>query len=106
MDTARPSPTIHLPVPLTPLIGREADLAAIAAAIQLDDARLLTITGPGGVGKTRIAIAATRHLAERFADGAQFVGLASLAHPDLVASTLSQALVIDDRSQESPLTSL
>jgi len=106
MSAASPPSTGHLPVPLTPLIGREEDLAAVCATIQQDDARLLTISGPGGVGKTRLSIAVARQLAVEFADGVQYVSLAPLAEPDLVATTLVQALDINEQAHESPLAAL
>lgn len=95
-----------LPASLTPLIGREDDLAAICAAIQQDQVRLLTVTGPGGVGKTRLAVAAARQIAAGFANGVQFVSLAPLAEPELVASTLVQALAVDDRPFPSTIAAL
>ena len=68
-----------LPVPSTSLFGREADLERLAALVA--DARLVTLIGPGGVGKTRLAIEAARRLAAGFADGTGFVALAPLADP-------------------------
>jgi predicted ATPase len=73
-----------LPVTSTSLIGREQDIVAVATLLQSPEVRLVTLTGPGGVGKTRLAIAVAERLADRFPRGAAFVPLASVAEPELV----------------------
>jgi predicted ATPase/DNA-binding CsgD family transcriptional regulator len=81
-----------LPTYLTSLLGREQEVQAISALLERHEVRLLTLTGPGGVGKTRLAVQVASHLQSTFADGVCFVSLASISDPDLVFSTLAQAL--------------
>ncbi len=82
----------RLPVALTPLVGREDEIATIAALLTREDVRLVTLTGPGGVGKTRLAVHAAETLVDHFADGIAFVTLASVAAPELLTSTIFHAL--------------
>jgi predicted ATPase len=73
-----------LPVALTSLIGRAQDVAAISKLLETDGVRLVTLTGPGGIGKTRLAVAVGAKLEDRYSQGAVFVPLASIAQPELV----------------------
>jgi non-specific serine/threonine protein kinase len=84
----------HLPVPLTSFVGRESVMAAVEAS--LATTRLLTLTGAGGVGKTRLALEVARGLAHQYADGAWFVDLAAVGDPALVPQTAAVALGIPE----------
>src|SRR5215213_1576680 len=81
-----------LPSPLTRLIGREMDVEMLRDWLQDDAVRWLTLTGPGGVGKTRLAIEVASVLHETFPDGVVFVDLTPLTDPDLVVPTVAAAL--------------
>jgi predicted ATPase/DNA-binding CsgD family transcriptional regulator/transcriptional regulator with XRE-family HTH domain len=84
--------TLALPIPVTSLVGRAREIAEIGGLLGRDGLRLLTLTGPGGVGKTRLAIEVGAQLAGDFPDGVAFVPLAPLVDPALVVPAIAQAL--------------
>jgi predicted ATPase/DNA-binding XRE family transcriptional regulator len=86
------SPQHNLPRQLTPLIGRERETRTAALALQQADVRLLTLTGPGGVGKTRLALQVAEDVLERFEDGVSMVLLAALRDPALVLQSIAEAI--------------
>jgi predicted ATPase/DNA-binding winged helix-turn-helix (wHTH) protein/predicted negative regulator of RcsB-dependent stress response len=85
---------VDLPNPRTSLIGREREVADASELLLQPNVRLLTLTGAGGAGKTRLAIAVASAVAPKFTAGVQFVGLASITHADLVATALAKSLNI------------
>jgi predicted ATPase/DNA-binding winged helix-turn-helix (wHTH) protein len=95
LSTEKITRTRHdLPVPRTSLVGREQQVAEAVQLLLRQDIRLLSLTGPGGAGKTRLSIAIGSAIADRFTGGVQFVSLASITRPDLVATALADALEI------------
>ncbi|MGD9713445.1 MAG: LuxR C-terminal-related transcriptional regulator, partial [Thermomicrobiales bacterium] len=91
-----------LPKLLTELIGRESQVRDVIALLQRPEVRLLTLTGPGGVGKTRLALRIAEELQSQFPDGTTFVSLAVLADPSLMLSAIAQSVGIRE-SGDKPL---
>ncbi len=91
-EDAPPEPVPRLPIPPAPLIGREAELATLARLLRDPQCRLLTLVGPGGIGKTRLAIAAASAQRELFSNGACFVPLVSLSSPRFIIPAIADAL--------------
>ncbi len=91
----------QLPVETTGFIGREAELARLSAL--LEQARLITVTGPGGVGKSRLALRAAAAAAPGFADGVCLVDLSALREPGLLVHTVAAALGLPEQSQGAHL---
>src|SRR6187402_2857305 len=87
---------LSLPLPLTPLVGRDADVQALQQWLAEPGARLITLTGPGGAGKTRLALEMARDVAAGSASRVSFVSLATTRDPEFVASVIAEALGLSD----------
>src|SRR5579884_747920 len=85
-----------LPAYLTALLGREQEVQALSLLLQRSEVRLVTLTGPGGIGKTRLGVQVATYLSAHFPDGAFFVPLAPLSDPDLVVPTIAHVLGLRD----------
>jgi len=97
---ARPT---NLPVQRTRFVGREREVLAAGQLLLRQDVRLVTVTGPGGIGKTRLAVQIASGLVEHFPGGTHFVSLSPLSDPGLIASMIVQTLGIRETSGHSPL---
>jgi predicted ATPase len=93
---AQPRTEWHLPVPPTALIGRRLEVAAVAGMLRRDDVRLVTLTGPGGTGKTRLALAVAEELAPGLREGSAFVDLAAVRDATLLGSSIAHALGLQE----------
>ena len=93
-----------VPLPMTSFVGRERELAAASGLLRRSEIRLLTVIGPGGIGKTRFALRTVEDLGDAFAGGASVVSLASVRDPTLVMPAIAQALGVPDAAPEVLLT--
>ena len=107
LSSAPPADTSNaLPAPPTPLVGRERELEALATLLSRREARLIVLTGAGGSGKTRLALAAARQAASSFANGAAIVELAPLRDPGLLLPTLASAIGVAEAPGQALLDTL
>ena len=90
----------NLPIQPTPLLGRQEQVAALTGLLRRDDVRLVTVTGAGGIGKTRLAIQVAAELIEAFPDGVWFVRLSRLVDPELVVPTIAQILGVQETGSQ------
>jgi predicted ATPase/DNA-binding XRE family transcriptional regulator len=90
----------NLPAQLTPLLGREREVATLSTVLRQDQVRLLTLTGPGGVGKTRLGLQVATELVDAFPDGVWFARLARLTDPALVVPTIAQTLGLREAGRQ------
>ena len=95
----------NLPIQLTQLIGREKEVARVLHLLRREDIHLLTLTGPGGTGKTRLGLQVAAELSDAFPDGVHFVNLAPISDPTFVVPTIAQTLAVKEVTDQ-PLLDL
>src|ERR1700744_3466572 len=95
---------LGLPAEMSSLVGRRPQLAAVLDGLRA--ARVVTLTGPGGCGKTRLALRAAARAADSFGDGARLVELASLTDPTLVPASVAEALGVPERDATDPVADI
>jgi len=93
----------NLPIQPTPFVGREQEVTTARDLLLREDVRLLTLTGPGGIGKTRLSLQVAADLSDRFADGVFFVNLAPIREPESVLAAIAQALAVKETTEHSLL---
>lgn len=96
----------NLPVQLTPFLGRRREIEALAQLITSGQTPLITLTGPGGVGKTRLALQSAAAIVEQFSDGVFFVGFASVQSHDLILATIAQMFGLRGSDSDSLLDAI
>jgi predicted ATPase/DNA-binding SARP family transcriptional activator len=103
---ARATPVYNLPAELTPLVGRKRSVADVLRRLGAPTCRLLTLVGPGGIGKTRLAIRVAEQARNAFADGVAFVSLQAIESGELIVPAVADALGLQLAGSEAPLTQL
>jgi len=96
----------NLPIQPTPFIGREKEVTAIIALLRREEVHLVTLTGPGGTGKTRLGLQVAAELSDSFADGVCFVNLAPLSDPELVIPAIAEVLNVKEMAEQTLLALL
>ena len=99
-------PSHNLPAQVNTFVGRTREIAEITRRLADPAVRLLTLTGPGGTGKTRLAMRVAENLVDDYADGVWFVALAAISHPELVASTIAETFGLREAPDQSLRESL
>ncbi|MGB0036341.1 MAG: tetratricopeptide repeat protein, partial [Candidatus Acidiferrales bacterium] len=96
------APTNNLPVQRTAFIGRDRELASVKELLLRQDVRLVTLTGPGGIGKTRLGLQAAGDMVDHFSGGVYFVSLAAVNDPSLIPSAINQTLGVRETKGQTP----
>jgi predicted ATPase len=99
-------PRTNLPAQPTPLVGRTREIASIEDILRRSDVRLVTLTGPGGVGKSRLSIHVGEDLLDDYADGVFFVPLSSISDPDLLVPTIAHVLGVKEAGAQPLINTL
>jgi len=100
------APGSAVPVPLTPLLGRDQETATLSHLLRCPDVRLITLSGPGGVGKTSLALRIAHEAQDSFAAGVFFISLAPISDPTLIIPTIAQTLSLPESPHRLWLDSL
>jgi predicted ATPase/DNA-binding CsgD family transcriptional regulator/Tfp pilus assembly protein PilF len=103
---SRPLPPNNLPLQLTSLVGRERETAAVCELLRRDEVRLVTLTGPPGIGKTRLGIEVAANLLSEFDHGVFFVNLAPVVNPEFVTPAIAGTLGMREAGDQSPFQNL
>ncbi|MBI4673669.1 MAG: tetratricopeptide repeat protein [Chloroflexi bacterium] len=106
IESRSPARVLRLPAETTSFVGRERELAQLAEYLNNPDCRLVTLVGPGGIGKSRLAVRAARQQRHTFADGAYYVSLASITSPDLIAPAIADVCGLRLAGAEPPTAQL